>query len=144
MMGGRGEYRRAPFLSFACELGATEMTTVLPVAFHQAVRNKKLSGSKVPFFSLSMPLAFMWRTQKSFTVLKRLQEDIKAKGGPRAVHLAWLGLLGTSSIVGLNAWWTFKIIRGTLKALKKNRKKGPPVGRPAVHARVRSLARLRA
>ena len=153
--GGCGEYRQGAFLSMACELAATEMTTVLPVAFHQAVRNRKLSNGKVPFFTLTMPASFMWRTNRCYSVLKRLHADVMAKGGPREVHLAWLGLAGTASLVGLNAWWTFKIIRGTLKALRKcagkgdQRKEGapqgahPPASPPSTPSRTGGLRRVR-
>ena len=113
----------------ACELGATEMTTALPVAFHQALINKKLTGARVSFFALTMPMSFAWRTKKSFSVLRRLHTDIQSKGGVGQVHLAWLGLLGTSTLVGLNAWWTFKIVKGAIKALRKAGKKGPPTAR---------------
>ena len=129
MVGGQGEYCRGECLQMACELGATEMTTALPVAFHQALINKKLTGARVSFFSLTMPMSFAWRTKKSFSVLRRLHADIQSKGGVGQVHLAWLGLLGTSTLVGLNAWWTFKIVKGALKALRKAGKKGPPTQR---------------
>jgi hypothetical protein len=157
--GGCGEYRQGAFLGMACELAATEMTTLLPVAFHQAVRNRKMSGSRVSFFTLTMPASFVWRTHRCYSVLKRFHADIMAKGGPREVRLAWLGLAGTASLVGLNAWWTFKIFRGTLKALRKQPGKGegkgekkeegapqgghPPASSPSASSRSGDLRRVR-
>ena len=63
-------FGRGRFLVQGCRLAATEMTTALPVAFRQALRNKKFKGPKRYVFVAVMPAAFIWRTAQSWSVLR--------------------------------------------------------------------------
>ncbi|KAK3249091.1 hypothetical protein CYMTET_41471 [Cymbomonas tetramitiformis] len=107
-------------------LCATEVTTALPVAFRQAARTKRLRGERIIFFGALMPLAFVWRSVWSLSVLRRYMELVDASGGIANVPSWWVGASSTAGVVACNLIWTWKILRGTVKVVKKmfGKKKG--------------------
>ena len=63
----RGRKLRAVLFASVVVLSSV---TALPVAFRQALRNKKFKGPKRYVFVAVMPAAFIWRTAQSWSVLR--------------------------------------------------------------------------
>lgn len=101
-------------LTLGARLAMTEVTTALPVAFRQAMRNRKLNGGRSAAFAVMLPVAFTWRTVYSFMIFKKAVPLIMNPSS--ALPLLKFPALGCLfAIVCCNTFWTSKIYRGALK-----------------------------
>ena len=117
----------AAFVWVGTQLIVTEITTCLPVAFHQAVKNKRLKGPRSAVLGLLFPSAFVLRVFWSGRVVWNYAAVVAAIGGPTAVPFWWISGAASTVILGLNTYWTWKIVSGGIKAVAKKRaaKRGP-------------------
>lgn len=111
----------AAFVWVGTQLIVTEVTTCLPVAFHQAVKNKRLRGPRSAVLGLLFPSAFVLRVFWSSRVVWNYGAVVAAVGGPAAVPLWWVSGAASTVILGLNTFWTWKIVSGGIKAVAKRR-----------------------
>jgi hypothetical protein len=118
----------AAFVWVGTQLIVTEVTTCLPVAFHQAVKNKRLRGPRSAVLGLLFPSAFVLRVFWSSRVVWNYAAVVTAVGGPAAVPLWWVSGAASTIILGLNTFWTWKIVSGGIKAVAKRRGRDTPGG----------------
>ena len=111
----------AAFVWVGTQLIVTEVTTCLPVAFHQAVKNKRLRGPRSVVLGLLFPSAFVLRVFWSSRVVWNYAAVVTAVGGTAAVPLWWVSGAASTIILGLNTFWTWKIVSGGIKAVAKRR-----------------------
>jgi len=111
------------FLWVGAQLIITEITMCLPVAFHEALRTKRMRGPRSLLLGLLMPSAFVLRTVLSFRVLQNyLAVTAALTAGGVAVPLYWVSASTAAVIFGLNGYWTTKIFAGGAKAVAKQRR----------------------
>jgi len=111
------------FIWVATQLIVTEITTFLPVAFHQAVKNRRMKGARSVVLGVLFPSAFVLRMVLSARVLLNYASAVRAVGGVAAVPLWWVSGTTSAVIVALNAFWTCKILAGGAKAMLKKRER---------------------
>jgi len=105
-------------LTLGARLAMTEVTTALPVAFRQAMRNRKLNGGRSAAFAVMLPVAFTWRSVYSFFIFKK---SVPLILNPNiALPILKFPALGCLfAIVCCNTYWTSKIYRGAVKLATK-------------------------
>jgi hypothetical protein len=111
------------FLWVATQLIITEITTCLPVAFHQCLKNRRMKGARSAVLGLLMPSAFLLRCVLSAKVVHNYWSVTAALGGVSAVPLFWVSGVTAATIFALNVYWTGKIVHGGVKAVAKSRKR---------------------
>jgi len=105
------------------QLIITEVTMCLPVAFHEAIKNKRMRGGRSLVLGVLMPSAFVLRTVLSFRVLHNYMAVTAAlAAGGVAVPLGWISGVTAAVIFALNGYWTTKIFAGGLRAIQKQRR----------------------
>ena len=109
------------FFWVGAQLIITEITTCLPVAFHQALKNRRMTGPRSVVLGTLMPAAFLLRCVLSFRVLHNYLAVTAALGGGAAVPFFWISSGCAATIFGLNLYWSSKIISGGLAAVRKKR-----------------------
>ena len=124
------------------QLIVTEITTFLPVAFHQAVKNKRMTGYRSVVLGVLFPSAFALRCVMSARVLSNYMAVVNAVGGTAVVPFWWLSAGCSATILGLNMLWTAKIVWGGVRQVMKRRsraaaviaKAAPKGGKAPAHA----------
>lgn len=112
------------FAWLGAQMVVTEITTFLPVAFHQALKSRRMRGARSVVLGVLMPLAFGLRVVLSARVVVNLLLAVNALGGAASVPL-WclpLGLSTSATILGLNVYWLGKILAGSGRAVLKQRR----------------------
>ena len=109
----------AVFWWIGCQLIITEITTFLPIAFHQATKSRRVKGTRSMVLGALMPTGFALRTALSMKVVYNFVEALKYSAG--TVPLWGIGLGAGCTIACLNVYWTIRIIKGTIKAMRKQR-----------------------
>ena len=103
------------------QLIVTEITTFLPVAFHQAIKNKRMTGYRSVALGVLFPSAFALRCVMSARVFTNYMAVVKALGGTAAVPYWWVSGGCSVTILGLNLFWTAKILYGGVRQVMKRR-----------------------
>lgn len=106
------------FMLQGCRLAATELTTCLPICYHEARQSGRLTGWRSIAIGATMAGAFAWRTLYSVDILRQFEaavRDRRAGGGEGTVPRAWMGRVGLVTIAGSNAMWTARIFRGLFR-----------------------------
>ena len=124
------------------QLIVTEITTFLPVAFHQAVKNKRMTGSRSVILGVLFPSAFALRCVMSARVFSNYMAVVNAVGGTAAVPFWWVSAGCSATILGLNMFWTAKILYGGARQVMKRRSRAAAVlaGTPSKKAEKKSEA----
>lgn len=90
----------------------------MPIAFQEAFQSKKMGGVRSIVIAVAFPLSFVVRTLLSLQVVvnyTRAMHFLGAKNVPLWLPTIFAG----STIFALNTVWTYRIVRGTLRALSK-------------------------
>ncbi|GHP01261.1 hypothetical protein PPROV_000001700 [Pycnococcus provasolii] len=117
-----GATQGAVFWWIGCQFIVTELTTFLPIAFKQANKQRgRVKGTKSIVLGTLFPVAFIGRTALSLTIVYNFMEALKYSAGP--VPFWGIGLGSGLTISFLNSYWTWKIFKGTAKAMSKVKRK---------------------
>ncbi len=127
------------------QLIVTEITTFLPVAFHQAIKNRRMTGGRSVVLGVLFPSAFALRCALSARVLGNYMAIVRAMG-VAAVPYWWVSAGASAAILGLNVFWTAKIVWGGARQVARRRAKaagkaGGAKGGKAQQAAQQPLAR---
>jgi hypothetical protein len=105
------------------QLIVTELTTFLPVAFHQALKNRRMTGARSVVLGVCFPAAFALRCVLSAQVLRNYW-GLATAFGLSNVPFWWLSAGCSATILGLNTLWTGKILWGGARQIVKRRARG--------------------
>lgn len=104
------------------QLLITEITSFLPVAFHQAIQDGRMDAKRQSVIGVVFPLAFVARTVLSIFVTANFLHAVRALG-PMRVEYWPVGAVAGTTLASLNIMWTYRIVQGTVKAIQKQMKK---------------------
>jgi hypothetical protein len=110
----------SPFAWVGTQLIVTEITTFLPVAFHQALKNKRMTGGRSVVLGVLFPSAFALRIVMSAKVLRNYMAVANAFGLAN-VPFWWVSAACSATILALNTLWTAKIVWGGARQVAKQR-----------------------
>lgn len=103
------------------QLLITEITSFLPVAFHQALHDGLMDSKRQAVIAVVFPMAFIARTLLSMSVTANFVQAVRALG-PAQVEYWPVGAFAGSALASLNVMWTYRILKGTLRAVQKRMK----------------------
>jgi hypothetical protein len=109
------------------QLIVTEITTFLPVAFHQALKNKRMTGGRSVVLGVLFPSAFALRVVMSAKVLRNYMAVANAFGLAN-VPFWWVSAACSVTILALNTLWTGKIVWGGARQVAKRRARSAAAG----------------
>lgn len=115
------------FTWLGAQLIVTEVTTFLPVAFHNALKSKRMRGARSVVLGVLMPAAFCLRVVLSGRVLANFALALQAVG-PAAVPMWPVAGVACATILGLNCFWLYRIVAGSAKAVNKMRRRAAAGG----------------